>query len=250
MNSLLVPGAMVRHPSQPDWGLGQVQSVVGERVTVNFEDRGKVLINAAVVELEVVGARTRRLIRREAASSLATVAKRAARPGRPDQAKEPAAARVRRALRRLAVRPARPGAADRRRRSGTSSLDLADLQRVSPDERQPEITLLDRAGVRVRALRRQLRRVPPARRRSRPGCPRRWSPSRTAASIRHRGSIPLGIGPGFTRNIPPAGWSRAAGRSTSSSSRLLTSGGTARLRGIQEALIALWLDARLQGRDL
>ena len=54
MNSHLVPGAMVRHPSQPDWGVGQVQSVVGDRVTVNFEDRGKVLINAAVVELEVV----------------------------------------------------------------------------------------------------------------------------------------------------------------------------------------------------
>jgi hypothetical protein len=54
MNPLLVPGAMVRHPSQPDWGIGQVQSVIGERVTVNFEDRGKVLINTAVVELEVV----------------------------------------------------------------------------------------------------------------------------------------------------------------------------------------------------
>jgi transcription elongation factor GreA-like protein len=45
---------MVRHPNQPDWGVGQVQSVIGERVTVNFEDRGKVLINTAVVELEVV----------------------------------------------------------------------------------------------------------------------------------------------------------------------------------------------------
>lgn len=54
MNPLLVPGAMVRHPSEPDWGLGQVQSVIGERVTVNFEDRGKVLINAAVIELEIV----------------------------------------------------------------------------------------------------------------------------------------------------------------------------------------------------
>jgi hypothetical protein len=54
MNPLLVPGAMVRHPAQPDWGLGQVQSVIGERVTVNFEEHGKVLINAAVVELEVV----------------------------------------------------------------------------------------------------------------------------------------------------------------------------------------------------
>jgi Protein of unknown function (DUF3553) len=54
MNSLLVPGALVRHPTQPGWGLGQVQSVIGDRVTVNFEDHGKVLINAAVVELEVV----------------------------------------------------------------------------------------------------------------------------------------------------------------------------------------------------
>jgi len=51
---MLVPGAMVRHPSEPDWGLGQVQSVIGERVTVNFEERGKVLINAAVIELEIV----------------------------------------------------------------------------------------------------------------------------------------------------------------------------------------------------
>jgi hypothetical protein len=54
MNPMLVPGARVRHPSEPDWGLGQVQSVIGERVTVNFEDRGKVLINAAVIELEIV----------------------------------------------------------------------------------------------------------------------------------------------------------------------------------------------------
>jgi hypothetical protein len=54
MNPLLVPGAVVRHPTQPDWGVGQVQSVIGDRATVNFEDRGKVLINTAVVELEVV----------------------------------------------------------------------------------------------------------------------------------------------------------------------------------------------------
>jgi Protein of unknown function (DUF3553) len=54
MNPLLVPGTIVRHPSQPNWGLGQVQSVIGERVTVNFEDQGKVLINTAVIELEIV----------------------------------------------------------------------------------------------------------------------------------------------------------------------------------------------------
>jgi hypothetical protein len=54
MNPLLVPGAMVRHPTRPDWGVGHVQSVIGERVTVNFEEEGKVLINAAVVELQVI----------------------------------------------------------------------------------------------------------------------------------------------------------------------------------------------------
>jgi hypothetical protein len=45
---------MVRHPDQPDWGLGHVQSVIGDRVTVNFEDRGKVVINARVIALEIV----------------------------------------------------------------------------------------------------------------------------------------------------------------------------------------------------
>jgi hypothetical protein len=50
----LVPGAWVRHPERPDWGLGQVQSAVGGRVTVNFEHAGKVVINAATVSLDVV----------------------------------------------------------------------------------------------------------------------------------------------------------------------------------------------------
>lgn len=51
---LILPGARVRHPQQPDWGIGQVQSVIGTRVTVNFEDRGKVLIDAGIVTLELV----------------------------------------------------------------------------------------------------------------------------------------------------------------------------------------------------
>ncbi len=54
--SMLEPGQFVRHPGQPEWGEGQVQSVVGERVTVNFEHAGKVLINARVVTLEVLDA--------------------------------------------------------------------------------------------------------------------------------------------------------------------------------------------------
>lgn len=54
MPSTLVPGALVRHPERPDWGLGQVQSVVGPRVTVNFENAGKLLINTDVILLETI----------------------------------------------------------------------------------------------------------------------------------------------------------------------------------------------------
>jgi hypothetical protein len=54
MASLIEPGQFVRHPDQPDWGLGQVQSAIGHRVTVNFENAGKVLINGAVVRLEIL----------------------------------------------------------------------------------------------------------------------------------------------------------------------------------------------------
>ncbi len=50
----LEPGMLVRNPVAPDWGLGQVQSVAGNRVTVNFEHEGKLLINAERVILEVV----------------------------------------------------------------------------------------------------------------------------------------------------------------------------------------------------
>jgi transcription elongation factor GreA-like protein len=48
---LPTPGDFVRHPQCPDWGIGQVQSVDGQRVTVNFENAGKQLINVAVVAL-------------------------------------------------------------------------------------------------------------------------------------------------------------------------------------------------------
>ncbi len=52
----LVPGAFVRHPTQADWGLGQVQSVIGNRITVNFENAGKQLINGDQIGLvEVSG---------------------------------------------------------------------------------------------------------------------------------------------------------------------------------------------------
>ncbi len=55
MASNLVPGEFVRHPTRPDWGTGQIQSVIGGRVTVNFENVGKRLVIATEVELEVIG---------------------------------------------------------------------------------------------------------------------------------------------------------------------------------------------------
>ncbi len=50
----LVPGVLVRNPAQPQWGLGEVQSAIGDRVTVNFEHAGKLLIKVDQVGLEVV----------------------------------------------------------------------------------------------------------------------------------------------------------------------------------------------------
>ncbi|ALG90388.1 MULTISPECIES: DUF3553 domain-containing protein [Actibacterium] len=51
MNALLEPGQLVRHPLRPDWGLGQVQSNIGGKITVNFEHEGKVVIDGSRVEL-------------------------------------------------------------------------------------------------------------------------------------------------------------------------------------------------------
>jgi transcription elongation factor GreA-like protein len=45
MPNALNPGSFVRLDGRPDWGVGQIQTVVGARVTVNFEHSGKQLIN-------------------------------------------------------------------------------------------------------------------------------------------------------------------------------------------------------------
>ena len=54
MHELLEPGMLVRHPERDDWGLGQVQSRIGTRVTVNFEHAGKIVIDSAMVTLLLV----------------------------------------------------------------------------------------------------------------------------------------------------------------------------------------------------
>ncbi|OED47653.1 DUF3553 domain-containing protein [Leisingera sp. S232] len=51
LNAILAPGMFVRHPDHPDWGIGQVQSNAGGKITVNFPDQGKLVIDGARVSL-------------------------------------------------------------------------------------------------------------------------------------------------------------------------------------------------------
>ena len=51
INPSPTPGNFVRHPDCPEWGLGQVQSVIGDRITVNFEHAGKQLILGNIITL-------------------------------------------------------------------------------------------------------------------------------------------------------------------------------------------------------
>ncbi len=51
MNAILEPGMLVRHPTEEAWGIGQVQSNIGGRVTVNFREEGKVVIDSQRVAL-------------------------------------------------------------------------------------------------------------------------------------------------------------------------------------------------------
>jgi|TARA_B100001540_G_C15587201_1_gene542283 hypothetical protein len=48
------PGDKVINPANKNWGIGQVQSIIKEKVTVNFENAGKKVINAKNIELEKV----------------------------------------------------------------------------------------------------------------------------------------------------------------------------------------------------
>lgn len=51
LNAILEPGMFVRHPGQPDWGVGQVQSNSKGKITVNFPEAGKVVIDGTHVSL-------------------------------------------------------------------------------------------------------------------------------------------------------------------------------------------------------
>ncbi|ROU04056.1 DUF3553 domain-containing protein [Histidinibacterium lentulum] len=53
-NDHLSPGMLVRLPAKPDWGVGQVQSNIAGRITVNFSEEGKVVLDGRQVVLDLV----------------------------------------------------------------------------------------------------------------------------------------------------------------------------------------------------
>ena len=46
------PGDKVINPAKKSWGIGQVQSIINEKITVNFENVGKKVINSNNIILE------------------------------------------------------------------------------------------------------------------------------------------------------------------------------------------------------
>ena len=48
------PGDRVKNPKAPEWGIGQVQSIINGKVTVNFQNVGKKVINSNNIELKKI----------------------------------------------------------------------------------------------------------------------------------------------------------------------------------------------------
>ena len=53
------PGDKVFNPLNKDWGIGQVQSIIKDKVTVNFQNVGKKVINAKNIELKKINYETK-----------------------------------------------------------------------------------------------------------------------------------------------------------------------------------------------
>ena len=51
------PGDKVTNPHNKDWGIGQVQSIINGKVTINFENVGKKVINSSLIYLEKISSK-------------------------------------------------------------------------------------------------------------------------------------------------------------------------------------------------
>jgi len=54
MNFDFEPGDYVINPKNKNWGIGQIQSIINNKITVNFENKGKQVINSSKIILEKV----------------------------------------------------------------------------------------------------------------------------------------------------------------------------------------------------
>tara|TARA_Y100000590_G_C14870223_1_gene694823 strand:- start:117 stop:299 length:183 start_codon:yes stop_codon:yes gene_type:complete len=50
----ILPGNYVKNKNKNEWGIGQVQSSIGDIITVNFENVGKKVINSKKIKLEII----------------------------------------------------------------------------------------------------------------------------------------------------------------------------------------------------
>ena len=48
------PGDKVINPQKKDWGIGQIQSIIKNKVTINFENAGKKVINSENIKVSVL----------------------------------------------------------------------------------------------------------------------------------------------------------------------------------------------------
>ena len=48
------PGDKVLNPKNEDWGIGQIQSIIRQKITVNFQNVGKKVINSNNIDLKKV----------------------------------------------------------------------------------------------------------------------------------------------------------------------------------------------------
>ena len=124
------------------------------------------------------------------------------------------------------------------------SLDLADLQRVSPNERQPEITLQDRAGVAFARFGDSYGEYLPLAQIS-PWLPKAVVAIEDRRFYQHPGIDPIGIGRAFVRNVR-AGRVIEGGSTISQQLAKMAFLTPERsfLRKVKEALYTLWIEAR------
>ena len=48
------PGDKVTNPNNKEWGIGQVQSIINGKITINFENVGKKVINSENIKIEKI----------------------------------------------------------------------------------------------------------------------------------------------------------------------------------------------------